>query len=109
MTIIVLNGGSGNDTLLGDSGNDTLIGGSGSDVFRFGSGVVNDIDFINGFFAGVDVLDINIPASTRSYSASGDGDVLLTINYNGGGTQRIEFNEIANTLANQSFINNSII
>ncbi len=39
---LVLNGGSGNDTLIGSSGNDTLFGGFGADTFVFGGNFGHD-------------------------------------------------------------------
>jgi Ca2+-binding RTX toxin-like protein len=47
---LVINGFSGNDTLIGSQGNDVLAGGLGADTFVFGGSFGHDV--IQGFFAG---------------------------------------------------------
>lgn len=53
LTTILVNGGSGNDTLTGSNGNDTLVGGDGADSILGGNGndgLVGDAgnDYVNG-------------------------------------------------------------
>nr|WP_254454267.1 peroxidase family protein [Siccirubricoccus sp. G192] len=67
-----LMGGEGADRLTGGAGNDVMNGGAGNDVFIFGSGFGNDT--INGFddnpVGGQDLLDISALGVTAANFAS---------------------------------------
>ncbi len=55
----VILGGIGDDTIAGGDGLDQLYGGDGSDIFVFEDHGSGDIDVINDFDIGVDLIDIS--------------------------------------------------
>ena len=83
----MIKGGLGNDTLLGlagadiligGRGNDSLTGGADADTFEFSAG--GGRDRIDGFQAGLDVIDFTNAASMAdiTFARFGTG-VLLTV------------------------------
>lgn len=121
----LLHGGDGNDTLLGGRDEDILIGGAGSDSINGGAGSdtfiwnsasesTNDADrdIINGFEAGLDVLDlsalgitdVNIGGSltgggvgsARTFETTG-GDTRVFVDVDGDNTADMRFDIIGVT------------
>jgi Ca2+-binding RTX toxin-like protein len=71
----LLDGGTGDDTLIGGSGNDTLIGGFGNDVLTGSTGV--DFFVLNNPNTGVDsITDFSAVDDTLRVSAAGFGGWL---------------------------------
>ena len=66
-TPVIVDGGSGNDTITGGQGNDTLLGGAGDDIINGGDG--NDVIFGNG---GIDTVDGNRGNDTAFLGSGAD-------------------------------------
>ena len=63
----ILNGGNGADTLNGHLGNDILIGNAGADIFVFNTklNATTNVDIIQGFEQGVDVIHLDKKIFTK--------------------------------------------
>ncbi|MDX8392655.1 MAG: tandem-95 repeat protein [Mariprofundaceae bacterium] len=109
----LLDGGSGNDTLIGGSGNDMLIGGSGNDIIKTGSGA--DIIAFNAG-DGKDVLLASQHAEHTLSLGGGIGVDALSLSKSGndlilgiGISDQITFNDWYASADNRSVENLQII
>ncbi|QEE35270.1 hypothetical protein FTO60_05810 [Octadecabacter sp. SW4] len=76
-----LNGGTGADTLNGGAGFDVLSGGAQSDTFVFLDG--NEVDQVNGYQQGLDVIQISATLFTNGLSEQEVVDTYGSINGTG--------------------------
>ena len=78
-----LDGGLGDDFLEGGLGNDIFFGGAGRDTFVIGPGSGSDLDTIEDFTGGEDVIDISAFGITSftgiSIASDGLGGIIVTL------------------------------
>ena len=80
----LIRGDDGDDTLVGGAGDDVLIGGNGADLFVFNAG--DDVDRINGFTIGLDLVRIASGAIEFAELILGSFNGSATVVYDFGDT-----------------------
>jgi serralysin len=93
----LIRGDDGDDTLVGGAGDDVLIGGNGADLFVFNAG--DDVDRINGFTIGLDLVRIASGAIEFAELILGSFNGSATVVYDFGDT--IVFSGIDQSLITQ--------
>ncbi len=86
----ILGGGTGSDTIDGGAGSDTMWGGAGADVFVFSDVEAGDLDLVQDFELGVDLIRIETGGASLGFGDLGRADVGGVAEFTlGGATVRL--------------------